>query len=322
MSYYPIHTLPSKFIPYHSDGNHPSLAVRKLTLSEVDFVFAHNDKPADIIRYLDEQQVVRGIPLTHLTVDDWSFVELTLTALTFPSAKFDIDNGKCPKCGDEIHYIELEMGGKTQKIEKRGKMQALLLPSDVSFKEIAPEVALPIEVELGGGTHTVDFYRLSHYLVLTDEGHLDTDKKCRQRVSQLLERHNKGEAVAADLAQAIAESERATKMLDRRRNELASGLSYDELEVGDDLVLNLLYSDVLSHGSINEFTTTCTVCSHQSKVRTSWVVTSYIPFRADSRAPRDRIVFGSAPRPANPTVKKPRVSSRPVALSEDTGDNS
>lgn len=315
----PIRKLPSRFVPYDQQ---PELYMRRLKLSEVDFVFANSDRPAEIIKYLSTRDVLRGIDMGELTMDDWSFVELTLTASTFPETKFTIGKDKCPECGDKTHYVEIDLGdGEIKRFEKRGEFQTLVVPRDIAFEELDSEVALPIAID--GITDSADFYRVKHFLTIYDEGLLDTLSECQQEYSLFYDSIvDKDNPTLAEVNKATALS-RATKAaqdaVDRRKMELMFGVNYDDMAYGDDLVFAFL-TEKLKHGPNLVFPVKCNICGHEMEITTRWTVASFIPFRTDSKSPGNRVRFGRVSAPEPTGHKKPGLSTRPVALQPNVGN--
>lgn len=291
-----VRYLPSRFVPYidTADNSVPELFIRKMKLGEVDYLFANKGHSSDILTYMAKREIVKGIPLERITVDDWAFLELTITAMTFTSTKFNIDGGECPECGDEIKYVEYELpDGKIKRVEVRGEMKAIIIPSQVSFQELDETVEPPVELELVSKTVEMDFFRLKHFIAMEKQGFFTpTDEHDPQ----------------------WADKERIRRdALERVRNEMITGVSYEDLDIGDNLVINYAV-EKMAHPVQTEFPIKCTKCGHQNTIRTSWEVMSFVPFRTDERSARDRIHFGKRDAPANNEPPKPRLSSRPMAL--------
>lgn len=250
-----IKTLPSRGVPYEPDTK---ISLRALKLGEVDYVFEHKDKVTDIIKYISDRDVIRGIEVPELTVDDWEFIELTLVSMTFPGAKFEL-TGSCTKCGDTLQVIELKDldDNVIRTIEVRPETKAIVLPRDISFNTLDDLVEWPIEVDLSVGTTQVDFLRLKHYTEL-----VDVDKVQQRDWTPL------------------------------KLAEKMCGYSSDELAYTDGAILTYV-REKLFHGVLNQFNVTCNVCKTVYPITTAWEVADFIPFWQGGGSAGDRVRFGS-----------------------------
>lgn len=270
-NYITLSYVPSRYVPYPEK---PDIKIRKLALGEVDYFYENSRNPKMVVDYFQEREIIKGIPLYDLTVDDWAFLELSAVALTWTNAKFNIDGGSCPQCGEgKVERLELGLDavGNKKYLEVSSQLNTALVPADLTFNSLDEEVDWPIQLDLESGTANADFYRVSDYLDLYEEGN-------HRNVAKIIE-----------------------KMI---------GIPREELAVEDEPILTYLYNK-LSHGPNNEVPIKCPICSTIYRIRTEWDVSRFIPFRGGQSATGDRIHFGSRNAPASGPVKRPRISGRP-----------
>lgn len=272
--------LPSRFVPY----NQKEIAIRRLTLGEVDFTFDHQNKITDIVKYYADREVITGINVYDLTVNDWQFVELSLVALTFPEVKFELNGGKCPSCGDEVKTIELGRtpDGTPQIITISADLKSFVVPQEISFVTLDEEVVPPIELELSIGVVKMDFLRIRHYFELAKE----TGKP---------------------------QSEWTNRQLTQKQ----CGVIVEDLEYNDGDIIDYA-QEKMYHGVNGSFKAKCQLCKTEYPVTTSWEVASFIPFRKDKRLARDRVRFGNASTSERGEPSKTRVSSRPQPVQQSS----
>lgn len=279
-SYTSLSYLPSRFIPY----SEKEIAIRRLTLGEVDYTFDHQNKITDIVKFYADREVVTGISTFELTVNDWQFVELSIVALTFPDVKFELNGGTCPSCGDEVKTIQLgkTADGEPQVITISAELKSLVVPQDISFVTLDDEVIPPIELELSVGLTVIDFLRIKHYMELAR----DTGK-------------TQGE------------------WTNRQLTEKMCGVDVNELDYYDGDIIDYA-QEKMYHGVNSSFKAKCQLCKTEYPVSTSWGVASFIPFRQDKRLAGNRVRFGHARQSEREEPSKTRVSSRPQLIQQSS----
>jgi len=247
--------LPSRGVPYEEDI---TISLRPLKLGEVDYIFSHKDKIVDIITYIAERDVVRGIDVLDLTVDDWEFIELSLVSTTFPNAKYELYGGECPNCGNNVQVIDLKdlEGNVVRQIEVKPELKGIVVPTQISFHTLDEDVNWPIYADLSVGKTQFDFLRLRHYVELANEG---------------IEQKDWTPLVVAE------------KMCGHKAEDLA-------FEDGE--IINYIRNK-LDHGVLKQFTVSCNVCSTEYPIQTAWEVADFIPFWEDRGPARNRVHFGN-----------------------------
>jgi len=167
-NYIALSYLPSRFVPYSKED--VKIKIRPLYFEEAESVSLIKGRPLAILELLYESEAVKveNMDFFDLTYDDWRFIELTISNLSFPAVKFNITAGECPDCKDSPEVITISMNGQDKEIVVKPELKAVVIPSEIAFTELDEEIIPPIVPVLSNKEYNLDFYRLKHFKILSE----------------------------------------------------------------------------------------------------------------------------------------------------------
>jgi len=264
--YISLNKLPSGYIPYNEEVKKNLIQIRGLTYGEVMTFSEHKDKLQDIIPFIKERDIIKGIDFEEISVGDWEFIELTLAAISYADPTYTINLGECPKCKEKFSNLpedELYLKVGPERISKIPKLTRKVTHGEINFKELPKEITSEAEITLEDGKQiTVDFFRLKHYKSLSkDQENFSIIKKV----------------------------------------EALSGISINDITSMDYATL-LEAIELMSHGLDSSFNVVCPSCAFTKIFTFQWRLLQLRSFSFDNQTIRDRILFGKV-RKHEPAVE-------------------
>ncbi len=182
--------LPSHYVPYSDEVRKEKIKIRPLTYGEVLTFSEYKDNFIDLLSFMGESDIVRGIAFEDITIGDWEFIELSLVAMSYADPIYTVSFGECEACKEKMSDLpeeELYLKVGKQVISKIPMLAKKIKQGEINFKEIIEDVTSEGEVTLENGTNAiVDFYRLKHYKTLLQEKKEDSEERKIELLSNLI----------------------------------------------------------------------------------------------------------------------------------------
>lgn len=246
--------LPSRNLAY---DNINCIKYREMTFKEVMNFSKFRKRKLDLLEFIKEREIVKGIDIYEITVGDWQFIELSLVNTSFAGVSYPYDLGDCSNCEKELkeQYKEEDLYISIGNVKKSKipKMIKILAATDILFNDIEDtEIQLPISVTLDNGNEApFDFYRLKHLIKMEEQD----DRTIQNRIS------------------------------------IISGIDLYDMSM-DDYHVFVELSNLLSHGLDNKIEISCPRCGKTINKKIDWRLLRFFPYVRDGSSFKERITFG------------------------------